>query len=76
MNREPQTDLRGFSSVLEKLLTIHVKDTAIVVFTDIRLEHRSRVRTESAIHKDFDGADAQPVITKTCAQTKLIRLIE
>ena len=45
-------------------------------FTDIRLEHRGGVRTERAIHEDFDGANAQPVIAEARAQTKLICLIE
>src|SRR5262249_23480325 len=70
------TDLRGFASIFEKLLAIHVEGAAILLFTNVRLEHGGRVRTESPVHKRFDRANAQPIVAETSAQPKLISLIE
>src|SRR5688572_22896347 len=76
VDSEAETNLRGFSPMLEEFFAIHVEDAAIILFADIRLEHRGGVRTEGTVHKNLDRADAKPVIAEACAQTQLLGLIE
>src|ERR1044071_1474050 len=64
VDRHPKAYLCGFTPVFEQLLAVHVEDAAILVFTNIRLEHRSSVRTEGTIHKRFDRAYPPPVLTE------------
>ena len=76
MDGHAQANLRGFAAVFEKFLAIHVENAAVVLFACIRLEHGGGVRTERAIHEDFDGADAEHSSPKPAAQTEFVGLIE
>ena len=58
MDRHRETHLGSFASMLEEFLAIHIEDAAVFAFPDIGLEHRRRMRTQSAIHEGFDIANA------------------
>src|ERR1041384_3965325 len=69
MDGESKSDLRGFTSMFEELLAVHVEDTAILPLANVRLEHRCGMWTEGTIHEHFDIADVQHIVTKATAQT-------
>src|SRR4030095_15006065 len=76
MDGHTEADLSGLASMFKEFLAIHVENTAIFTFANIRLKHCRSMRAECAIHKYFDIANTEHIITKTAAQTKRMSLME
>src|SRR5215207_2249962 len=76
MDGHGEPRLRSFAPVLKKFLAIHVKDASVILFAEVRLEHRSGMWTQRAVHERFDRANPQPVIAEACTETNVIYLIE
>ncbi len=62
--------------MLEEFLAVHVEDAAVVLLAEVGLEHGGGVRTEGAVHEDFDVADAEHVVAEAAAQTEFVSLVE